>query len=89
LDPFQTGLPESKLIQAWPNTAHVNICLERHNLILNDPLVASGQMQLLNGDAEIAPGISVKVYPGHTRDLQTVMVRSGGRVACYPSDLEC
>src|SRR5579864_5184709 len=52
-----------------------------------DPLVASGQMQLLKGDAEIAPGISVKVYPGHTRDLQAVMVRSGGRVACYPSDL--
>ena len=52
-----------------------------------DPLVASGQMQLLKGDAEIAPGIAVKVYPGHTRDLQAVMVRSGGRVACYPSDL--
>ena len=52
-----------------------------------DPLVASGQMQLLNGDAEIAPGISVKVYPGHTRDLQAVVVRSGGQVACYPSDL--
>jgi len=29
-----------------------------------DPLVNSGQMQLLKGDAEIAPGISVKVYPG-------------------------
>jgi glyoxylase-like metal-dependent hydrolase (beta-lactamase superfamily II) len=52
-----------------------------------DPLVASGQMQLLRGDAEIVPGISVKVYPGHTRDLQAVMIRSGGRVACYPSDL--
>jgi glyoxylase-like metal-dependent hydrolase (beta-lactamase superfamily II) len=52
-----------------------------------DPLVASGQMQLLKGDAEIAPGISVKVYPGHTRDLQAVIVRSGGQVACYPSDL--
>jgi len=52
-----------------------------------DPLVANGQMQLLRGDREIAPGISVKVYPGHTRDLQTVILRSGGKVACYPSDL--
>ena len=52
-----------------------------------DPLVASGQMQLLKGDGEIAPGISVKVYPGHTRDLQAVILRSGGQVACYPSDL--
>jgi glyoxylase-like metal-dependent hydrolase (beta-lactamase superfamily II) len=52
-----------------------------------DPLVASGQMQLLRGDAEIAPGVSVKVYPGHTRDLQAVILRSGGQVACYASDL--
>ena len=52
-----------------------------------DPLVESGQMKLLKGDAEIVPGISVKVYPGHTRDLQAVILRSGGKVAAYPSDL--
>lgn len=52
-----------------------------------DPLVESGQMQLLRGNAEIAPGISVEIYPGHTRDLQAIMVRSGGRTACYISDL--
>jgi glyoxylase-like metal-dependent hydrolase (beta-lactamase superfamily II) len=54
-----------------------------------DPLLASGQMKLLEGDAEIVPGISVKVYPGHTRDLQAVMIRSNGKVASYPSDLLC
>src|SRR5713226_8701313 len=43
-----------------------------------DPLVASGQMQLLRGDQEIVPGISVKVFPGHTRDMQAVIVESGG-----------
>jgi len=52
-----------------------------------DTLAAGGQMQLLKGDREIAPGIAVKVYPGHTRDLQAVILRSGGQVACYPSDL--
>ncbi len=52
-----------------------------------DPLIQSGQMKLLKGDAEIVPGVSVKVYPGHTRDLQAVIVRSGGQVAAYPSDL--
>jgi glyoxylase-like metal-dependent hydrolase (beta-lactamase superfamily II) len=52
-----------------------------------DPLVANGQMKLLEGDAEIAPGISVRVFPGHTRDLQAVLVRSGGTTVCYPSDL--
>jgi glyoxylase-like metal-dependent hydrolase (beta-lactamase superfamily II) len=52
-----------------------------------DPLIASGQMQLLRGDAEIVPGISVRVYPGHTRNMQAVLVRSGGKTACYISDL--
>ncbi|MGA9565891.1 MAG: MBL fold metallo-hydrolase [Candidatus Korobacteraceae bacterium] len=52
-----------------------------------DPLVASGQMTLLEGDAEIAPGIGVRVFPGHTRDMQVVTVRSGGATLCYPSDL--
>ncbi len=50
-----------------------------------DPLVNSGQMQLLQGDAEIAPGISVKVYPGHTRDLQAVIIRSGDQVLPIPA----
>jgi glyoxylase-like metal-dependent hydrolase (beta-lactamase superfamily II) len=52
-----------------------------------DPLVQSGQMKVVKGDAEIAPGISVQVNRGHTRDLQAVIIRSGGQVAAYPSDL--
>ncbi|HEY4843548.1 MAG TPA: MBL fold metallo-hydrolase [Terriglobales bacterium] len=57
-----------------------------------DPLIESGQMVLLDGDAEIVPGISVKVFPGHTANMQAVIVESGGRsngkkTACYISDL--
>jgi len=52
-----------------------------------DPLVESGQMQLLKGDQQIVPGISVKVFPGHTRHMQAVMIESGGQKACYISDL--
>lgn len=52
-----------------------------------DPLVRSGQMQLLQGDQEIVPGISVKVYPGHTRHMQAVIIRNGGQTMCYISDL--
>jgi len=52
-----------------------------------DPVVNSGQMTLLKGDHEIAPGIAVEVFPGHTRNMQAVMVRSGGKTACYISDL--
>jgi glyoxylase-like metal-dependent hydrolase (beta-lactamase superfamily II) len=52
-----------------------------------DPLVESGQMQLLRGNQEIVPGISVEILPGHTRDMQAIIVRSGGKTACYISDL--
>jgi len=52
-----------------------------------DPLIKSGQMRLLSGDAEIVPNISVEVYPGHTRDLQAVTVRAGDQTLCYISDL--
>lgn len=52
-----------------------------------DPLIRSGQMTLLDGSHEILPGISVAVYPGHTRNMWAVLVRSGGKTACYISDL--
>jgi glyoxylase-like metal-dependent hydrolase (beta-lactamase superfamily II) len=52
-----------------------------------NPLLASGQMELLRGDREIVPGISVRVFPGHTLHMQAVMVASGGKTACYISDL--
>jgi glyoxylase-like metal-dependent hydrolase (beta-lactamase superfamily II) len=52
-----------------------------------DPLVESGQMTLLKGGEEIAPGISVKTFPGHTAHMQAVIVESRGQTACYISDL--
>jgi len=52
-----------------------------------DPLIKSGQMELLQGDREIVPGVSVKVFPGHTEHMQAVIIKSGGQTACYISDL--
>ncbi|MGH9516993.1 MAG: MBL fold metallo-hydrolase [Terriglobales bacterium] len=52
-----------------------------------DPLVESGQMRLLRGTHEIVPGISVETFPGHTRDMQAVIIQSSGKTACYISDL--
>jgi glyoxylase-like metal-dependent hydrolase (beta-lactamase superfamily II) len=56
-----------------------------------DPLIASGQMTLLElpggGQTEIVPGVSVEVFPGHTAQMMAVMLDSGGRRACYISDL--
>jgi glyoxylase-like metal-dependent hydrolase (beta-lactamase superfamily II) len=56
-----------------------------------DPLVESGQMTLLDvkpeETKEIVPGISVEGYPGHTAQTLAVNIDSGGRRACYISDL--
>ncbi len=52
-----------------------------------DPLVANERMRLLQGDQEIVPGIAVKVFAGHTRHMQAVLVESADKKACYISDL--
>lgn len=52
-----------------------------------DPLIKNGQMHLLHGDEEIVPGVQVKVFPGHTRNHQAVIVKSGKHTACYIGDL--
>jgi glyoxylase-like metal-dependent hydrolase (beta-lactamase superfamily II) len=52
-----------------------------------DPLIKTGQMELLQGDQEIVPGVSVKVFPGHTQHMQAVIIESVGQTACYISDL--
>ena len=52
-----------------------------------NPLIESGQMTLLKGDQELLPGISVRVYPGHTAHMQAVIIESHGKKACYISDL--
>src|ERR1700732_1120068 len=52
-----------------------------------DPLIRSGQMQLLSESTDIIPGIRVATYPGHTRHMQGIIITSGGKTACYISDL--
>lgn len=52
-----------------------------------NPLIESGQMKLLAGDGEIAPGVRVELFPGHTHYMQAVIIESQGKTACYISDL--
>lgn len=65
-----------------------------------DPLLATGQMTLINQDQlpgpgirhEIVPGISVELFPGHTKQMLGVHIESPGRSgvsehACYIGDL--
>ncbi len=51
------------------------------------PLLESGVLHLLDGDAEIAPGVSVRVAPGHNRDMMVVLVTSRGETWCQLADL--
>jgi glyoxylase-like metal-dependent hydrolase (beta-lactamase superfamily II) len=57
-----------------------------------DPLVESGQMTLLTGGEEIVPGISAKIFSGHTAHMLGIIIQSPSsagkpRSACYISDL--
>jgi glyoxylase-like metal-dependent hydrolase (beta-lactamase superfamily II) len=52
-----------------------------------EPLVESGILHLLDGDAEIAPGVELRVAPGHNRDMMVVLVRSRGETWCHLADL--
>ena len=52
-----------------------------------DPLLESGRMHLLDGDAEVLPGLQLTVVPGHNRHMMIVTLRSGGQTWCHLADL--
>jgi len=52
-----------------------------------EPIDSAGKWSLLDGDAEICPGIRVFRVPGHNRDMQCVRIDSGGRTIFLPVDL--
>ncbi|HLW54812.1 MAG TPA: MBL fold metallo-hydrolase [Candidatus Angelobacter sp.] len=83
--------PKAKYYAPEGEWKHGSLQLERDRVSYisdnYDPLIRTRQMELLKGDAEIVPGISTAVYPGHTRNMMAVFVRSGGKTACYISDL--
>jgi glyoxylase-like metal-dependent hydrolase (beta-lactamase superfamily II) len=51
------------------------------------PLEASGCLALVDAEAEIAPGVSVRPLPGHTRHQQGVVIRGGGRTLLHLADM--
>jgi glyoxylase-like metal-dependent hydrolase (beta-lactamase superfamily II) len=83
--------PKAKYYAPKGEWEHGSLQLERDRVSYisdnYDPLIRSGQMQLTKGGEEIVPGITVVPYPGHTRHMQAVVLRSGGQTACYISDL--
>jgi glyoxylase-like metal-dependent hydrolase (beta-lactamase superfamily II) len=99
-----TRTPDGRIVATFPNAHHFahrgevehgHLQLERDAISYisdnYDPLIASGQMTLLDtrpGEiTPIVPGISVECVPGHTAQLLAIHVESAGRHACYISDL--
>ncbi len=93
--------PDGSVTPTFPNAryfahrgevAHGHLQLERDAVSYisanYDPLIASGQMTLLDDTiTEITPGITVEPFPGHTDHMLGVHIESGGRHACYIGDL--
>jgi glyoxylase-like metal-dependent hydrolase (beta-lactamase superfamily II) len=51
------------------------------------PLAAAGQLDLIDGEAEVAPGVRAVRVGGHTTHHQMVVVESGGETLVVPTDL--
>jgi glyoxylase-like metal-dependent hydrolase (beta-lactamase superfamily II) len=52
-----------------------------------EPVAAAGRWRLLDGDAEVLPGISVRLTPGHVPFHQSVLVRDRHETACFLGDI--
>lgn len=95
-----TTLIDGKSVPVFPNAEYVVQRREytdamqpnertRATYILDNyqRLVENGQMRLLDGDTELAPGITGIVTPGHTPGHMSVRIESGGQHAAFLCDL--
>jgi glyoxylase-like metal-dependent hydrolase (beta-lactamase superfamily II) len=52
-----------------------------------DPIIATGKFDLIDGDREIVPGISVIKTPGHVPHHQSILIDGGEGLACFLGDI--
>jgi glyoxylase-like metal-dependent hydrolase (beta-lactamase superfamily II) len=52
-----------------------------------EPIAAANRWQLLDGDQEVIPGISVRLTPGHVPFHQAVLLQDRGETALFVGDL--
>ncbi len=52
-----------------------------------EPLVDSGQLNLVEGEVELMPGARFWATPGHTQDHASIALTSEGQTALYTGDL--
>ncbi|HEU0090918.1 MAG TPA: MBL fold metallo-hydrolase [Vicinamibacteria bacterium] len=51
------------------------------------PVAQAGQLDLIDGETEVAPGVQAVPVGGHTTHHQMVVVQSGGETLVVPTDL--
>ncbi len=51
------------------------------------PLARTGQLELVDGEAAIAPGVHLVPTPGHTVDHASVVLSDGGQTALFIGDI--
>jgi len=72
----------------WDAASHPNERTRGTYLAENfEPLADAKQVELVEGDAEILPGLRMSRAPGHTEDHVVFEVESGGDVAIYIGEL--
>lgn len=51
------------------------------------PILEAGLFDVVEGETEVLPGLSVVPLPGHNLGQQGVVLRSGGQLLVHPADL--
>lgn len=69
------------------NAEHPNVKERASYLNENVEILNQGQLNLLNGETEIVPGLWVHTVHGHTWGQQTVELRDGETSLVFPTDL--
>lgn len=69
------------------NARRPNVKERASYLSENVSVLEAANVILLDGPAEIVPGVSVHLFDGHTRGQQTVEVTDGGTTLVFPTDL--
>jgi len=88
---YVPAFPNAKYIiqrKEWQNASQPNE-KTRSSYRANDflPIEEAGQLELVEGDFEVTPGIGTMVTPGHTSGHQSVLLSSKGKQALYLGDL--
>jgi glyoxylase-like metal-dependent hydrolase (beta-lactamase superfamily II) len=74
--------------EEWRCALEPNERTQRSYLLENYEILSTlDRLILLDGNAEILPGIEVLKTPGHTEHHQSVIVRSEGETVCFLGDL--